>query len=132
MVKGCPKWKSHIKDQGTAEGDERNLPAASAERPEMGVKACKVAVRGGKKPGASGAVGTIHETVKLYVAEVAVSTVEKKLQEKSDEKWTRYFMMQETKIKNQEKKEERMVMATNTAGMSPNQKACFVSELRRI
>ena len=45
VVKRCPKWKSHIKDQGTAEGDERRLPAASAERPEMEVKACKAAAR---------------------------------------------------------------------------------------
>ena len=51
VVKGCPKWKSHVKDQGTAEGDERNLPAATADRPEMGVKACKAAARAGKKPG---------------------------------------------------------------------------------
>ena len=133
VVKGCPKWKSHIKDDRTAEGDERNLPAASAERLEMGVKACKAAARPGKKPGASGATGSIQESVKLYIAEVAASTDEKKkLQAKSDEKWKLYFKMQEAKLKNQEKKEERLFMATNTTGMSPNQKAYFVAERRRI
>ena len=127
----CPKWKRHVKD--TAEGDERRLPTASAERPEMGVKACKATARAGKKPGASGAAGSIQESVKLYVAEVAAATVEKKkLQAKSDEKWKLYFKMQRTKLKNQEKKEERLFMATNTTGMSPNQKAYFVAERRRI
>ena len=133
VVIGCPKWKSHIKDDHTAEGDERNLPTASAERPEMAVKACKAAARAGKKLWASGAAGSIQESVKLYIAEVAAATDEKKkLQAKSDEKWTLYFKMQETKLKNQEKKEERLFMATNTTGMSPNQKAYFVAERRRI
>ena len=132
VVKGCPKWKSHIKDQGTANGDEIKLPTATAERPEMGVKACKAAVRAGKKPGASGAADNIQESVKLYVAEVAAAIVErKKLQAKFDEKWKLYFKMQEAKLKNQEKK-ECLFMATNTTGMGPNRKAYFVSERRRI
>ena len=40
--------------------------------------------------------------------------------------------MQETKLKAQEKKEERLFMATNTSDMSPNQKAYFVAKRRRI
>ena len=75
VVKGCPKWKSPIKDDRTAEGDERNLPAASVERPEIGVKACKAAAKAGKRPGASAAAGSIQESVKLYVAELAATTV---------------------------------------------------------
>ena len=40
--------------------------------------------------------------------------------------------MQWTKIRNQEKKDERLFMAMNTIDMSPNQKAYFVAERRRI
>ena len=40
--------------------------------------------------------------------------------------------MQKNKLKAQEKKEERLFMATNTSDMSPNQKAYFVAERRRI
>ena len=40
--------------------------------------------------------------------------------------------MQEAKLKNQEKNEECLFMATNTTDMSPNEKAYFVSERRRI
>ena len=40
--------------------------------------------------------------------------------------------MQETKLKNQEKEEERLYMATTTTGMSPKQKPYCVSERRRI
>ena len=106
VVKGCPKWKSHVKDQGTAEGDERNLPAVTVDPPGMGAKACKAIARAGKKPVASGTTGIIHEPVKLYVAEVAVATAEKKkLQAMSDEKWKLYFKIQKAKLKNQEKKE---------------------------
>ena len=123
----CPKWKRHVKDNANAEGDERSLPPASADRPEMGVKASKVAVRAGKKPAAS---GSIQESLKIFVAE---STAEKKkMQEASDKKWAFYFKMQKNKLKAQEKKEERLFMATNTSDMSPNQKAYFVSERRRI
>lgn len=97
------------------------------------MNACKAAARAGKKPRAWGAAGSIQESVKLYVAEVAAATAEKKkLQAMSDEKWKLYFNMQKAKLKNQEKKEERLVMATNTSGMSPNQKAYFVAERRRI
>ena len=124
-LRDCPKWKRHVKQE--AEGDERSLPAASANRPEMGVKACKAAARAGKKPAAS---GSIQETLKIFVAE---STAEKKkMQEASDKKWALYFKMQKNKLKAQEKKEERLFMATNTSDMSPNQKAYFVAERRRI
>ena len=103
------------------------MPPASADRPEMGVKACKAAARACKKPVAS---GSIQESLKIFVAE---STAEKKkMQETSDKKWALYFKMQETKLKAQEKKEERLFMATNTSDKSPNQKAYFVAERRRI
>ena len=93
----------------------------------MGVKACKAAARAGKKPAAS---SSIQESLKIFVAE---STIEKKkIQESSDKKWALYFKMQKTKLKAQEKKEERLLMATNTSDMSPNQKAYFVAERRPI
>ena len=104
-LRDCPKWKRHVKQE--AEGDERSLPAASADRPEMGVKVCKAVARAGKKPVAS---GSIQESLKIFVAE---STTEKKrIQESSDKKWALYFKMQKTKLKAQEK-EERLLMATN-------------------
>ena len=106
------RHKRHVKQE--AEGDERSLSAASADR-------------AGKKPVAS---GSIQESLKIFVAES--TTEKKKIQESSDKKWALYFKMQKTKLKAQEKKEERLLMATNTSDMSPNQKAYFVAERRRI
>ena len=62
----CQKWRSCCKDG--AEGDERELPAANADRPAMGVKMCKAAAMAGNKTTASSC--NIQESVVLYVNEV--------------------------------------------------------------
>ena len=128
-LRDCAKWKCLCKDQD--EGDERKLPAMSADRPTMGVKACKAAARAGKKTTASSC--SIQESMQLYVSEVSAAMDQKKLLfEAAEKKWNTFFKMQQTKLKDLAKKEERLYMATNTSDMSPNQKAYFVAERRRI
>ena len=115
-LRDCPKWKSHCKDG--AEGDERKLPAACADRLAMGVKACKTAARVGKKTTAFSC--SIQESVQLYVNEVAASSAQKKkLFDAAEKKWDTFIEMQKTKLKAHAKKEERLYMATNTSDMSP-------------
>ena len=120
----CSKWKRHVKDNANAEGDDRSLPPASADRLEMGVKACKATTRAGKKPAAARAgkkvavLGSIQESLKIFVAELTAE--KKKMQEAPDNKWALYLKMQKNKLRAHEKKKERLFMATNTCDMSPN------------
>src|SRR5664279_5627021 len=76
---------------------------------------------------------SIQDSIAEYMKEVSSSSTTKlKMHADNQERWDTYFAVQGHKLKGLEKIEERKIMSTNTSNMSPNQKAYFVEERRRI
>ena len=110
---------------GGADVDETKMPGRSAERP-IGNKKAKA----GKKP--RSAEGW-KEAMAVYVKEVTASSANKlKMHADIQSRWNIFLALAEDKAKAAQKAKERSIMETNMADMSPDQKAYFQAERRRI